>query len=95
MLQILSHEDTHPDVDGDLRLIDMEQPLHRDVTIDGRIRGHYQSCLAQHNSKLKEWCRRHGCFFFSVSAPEGFSEGDDAGLERLVTRDLCQAGLLR
>ena len=93
VLQILSLEDLNPDFKGDVRLIDRELLINREMTLDARILKHYQLCLQEHNFALKDWCRRHSSFYWQLGcAPE--TEADDF-LANLLARDLTRAGLIR
>ena len=94
LIQVLSPHEIEPEVRGDVRLSDMEIDAHRELTVDGRVLRHFRQCLQEHNQKLRDWCRRHGCFFFQITTPPG-EQLDENFLEHLVARELCQAGLLR
>ena len=95
LIQLLAAQEMNPDLRGDLRLTDMEQPLHRELTVDNRILRHYRSCLQEHTARLQDWCRRHRCFYFRVEVPGQTAGVGEELLEELLTRDLCKAGLLR
>ncbi|MCW5937763.1 MAG: DUF58 domain-containing protein [Fimbriimonadaceae bacterium] len=68
LLQVLSAIELDPDLEGDLRLIDSESEVGKDVTVNSLAMREYRARLAEHNGRLLEECRRLGGRYALVPA---------------------------
>jgi uncharacterized protein (DUF58 family) len=59
-VQILSREELDPDIEGDLRLLDVETESMVEITATGHALREYRSRLAEHCQSIAEECRRVG-----------------------------------
>lgn len=79
-VQILAPEELDPTAFGDLRLIDAETGVEREVTF-GRYRlAAYQKAVAAYVQRLQEYCKSRGVRFFSVRST---ADLDDLLLKQL------------
>ncbi len=87
VIHILSPEELHPTLHGDLRLIDSEDADVAEVTISRPLLNRYQRTLAAFVDGAREYCTRRGMtyVFADTSQP----------VEQLVTRYLRERGLVR
>ena len=85
VLQILSQEEVAPSSYGDLKLIDAENGVEREVTF-GRYRlAAYQKAVAGFQQRLREFCQGRGIHFHPVTSNQP--------LEGLLLKDLRRAQL--
>jgi uncharacterized protein (DUF58 family) len=79
-VQILAPEELNPATFGDLRLVDAETGVEREVTF-GKFRlSAYQKSVARYVQRLREFCKGRGVRFFSVAS--------DSDLEDLLLKQL-------
>lgn len=84
-VQVLAPQEWAPDTFGELRLLDAETGLWREVTF-GRYRlKAYRRTVERYVEQLRSFCRGHGVGFVSVRT--------DAELSELLGRDLRALGL--
>lgn len=60
ILQTLSEIELRPDLEGDLRLLDIESNAHVEITASGITLREYANKLHEHNKMLEEECLRAG-----------------------------------
>ena len=87
VIQILSQEETDPEILGDLKLIDVEDSDEAEVTVSGPLIQRYKQNLAAYQSSIQEYCNRRGITFLFTSNQVPF--------DRLVLTYLRQRGLVR
>lgn len=74
VLQVLSPEEVEPDIEGDLRLLDAEDGLPREITANRQAVQTYQQNLANHTEVIRESVRRSGGRFLRVLTTEKLAE---------------------
>ncbi len=67
LLQVLSPEELSPQLNGDLRLRDVESNTMREVTVDARLRQRYQAALAEFQAELNQYVSQRGAIFSTTS----------------------------
>ncbi|HZZ71687.1 MAG TPA: DUF58 domain-containing protein [Pirellulales bacterium] len=87
VVQILSAEELHPDVTGDLRLVDCEDGDAAEVTITPPLLKRYEQTLAQFVAGAKNFCNRRGMNYLLAK--------NDTPIDRFITTYLQQRGLVR
>jgi uncharacterized protein (DUF58 family) len=87
VIQVLSQEEIEPDIEGDLRLVDVEDDDSAEVTVSGALLRRYKQNLDAYRAALHDFCTRRGaiCLFTSTQVP----------FDRLVLTYLRQRGLVR
>ena len=60
LVQVLSDVELEPDLDGDLRLIDVETGAKAELTVNSFTLREYRERLRAHNESLAEECKRSG-----------------------------------
>jgi uncharacterized protein (DUF58 family) len=87
VIQILSQEEIDPDLQGDLKLVDVEDADAAEVTVHLPLLRRYKENLEAYRAELHEFCTRRGvnCLFTSTEVP----------FDRLVLTYLRQRGLVR
>lgn len=68
LLQVLSDVELEPDLEGDLRLIDVETGAKSELTVNSFTLREYRERLRAHNESLAEECRRSGGRYAQVVA---------------------------
>jgi len=86
-IQILAPEEIDPALQGDLRLVDVEDDDLAEITVTPALIKRYRSNLAAYQHALADFCRQRGIQFMSASTAEPF--------EKLVLTQLRQRGLVR
>ncbi|CAN5131949.1 DUF58 domain-containing protein [soil metagenome] len=86
-IQILAHEEIHPEVVGDLKLTDIEDGDEAEVTISAPLLKRYQETLSAFRGSLAGFCTRRGLNYLFTSNQVPF--------EKLVLNYLRGRGLLR
>jgi uncharacterized protein (DUF58 family) len=87
VIQVLSQEETEPDLLGDLRLIDIEDSDVTEVTANALLIKRYKENLAAYQESLREFCAQRGIAYLFTS--------NQAPFEKLVLTYLRQRGLVR
>ncbi|HEY2894533.1 MAG TPA: DUF58 domain-containing protein, partial [Pirellulales bacterium] len=86
VIQALSPEELHPDLRGDLRLIDSEDAGGTEITASRAILRRYDAKLAEYVAEVREYCRARGVeYIFAESTMP---------IEQLVTGLLRRRGLV-
>ena len=60
IIQVLSEEELHPDVKGDLRLVDCEDEDIAEITVSAPLLAKYQKTLSAFTGGVQEFCSRRG-----------------------------------
>ena len=84
LLQVLSEIELRPDLEGDLRLLDVEGPTSVEITANSITLNAYRQNLDDHNCKLAEECLRMGGRYTLVTV--------GTPLERVVKEVLKREG---
>ncbi len=87
VIQILSKEETDPEIVGDLKLLDVEDEDVAEITVSGPLLKRYKQNLAAFRASLQEFCNRRGITYLFTSNQVPF--------ERLIFSYLRQRGLLK
>jgi uncharacterized protein (DUF58 family) len=87
IIQILAPEEIDPSLQGDLRLVDVEDDDLAEITVTPALIKRYRSNLAAYQRAMLEFCRQRGIQFLWTSTAEPF--------EKLVLTQLRQRGLVR
>jgi hypothetical protein len=86
-VQIMAHEELHPELAGDLKLTDIEDGDEAEVTISAPLLARYQQTLSAFRGGLSSFCSRRGLSYLFTSNQVPF--------EKLVLNYLRGRGLLR
>ena len=87
LLHLLSEEELHPTLDGDLELIDWESGSKQDTTIDAKVLERYHRELEQFCNQAQRFCERYGVAYARVS--------DEIPFEELMFRSLRERHFLQ
>lgn len=87
VIQVLSQEETDPEITGDLKLIDVEDDDEAEITVSAPLIQRYKQNLAAYQSGIQDYCNRRGITFLVTSNQVPF--------DRLVLTYLRQRGLVR
>lgn len=87
VIQVLSQEELHPDVKGDLKLIDSEDQDVAEITVSRPLLDRYQKTLAAFIDGARDFCTRRGMNYLMTST--------DTPVDTLVLNYLRQRGLVR
>jgi uncharacterized protein (DUF58 family) len=87
VIQVLSNEELHPEVTGDLRLVDSEDADEAEVTVSAPLLGRYQKTLAAFTGGAREFCTRRGMTYLLAN--------NQLPVEQLVAGYLRERGLVR
>lgn len=87
LAHLLTPDELHPTLDGDLALVDAETGETLEVTLSPSTRASYMNALQQYLDNAAGFCRRHGLGYLLW---DGTTAIDD-----IVTRVLRQRGILR
>lgn len=81
LIQVLGSEELHPQLQGDLMLVDSESGTAREITINERMLATYRAALSAYTTSLESFCRATGIGYTMVTADVSF---EDLLLKRLV-----------
>lgn len=87
VIHILSPEELHPDIKGDLRLVDSEDADVAEITVSRPLLDRYQKTLAAFVEGARNYCTRRGMVYMLAST--------EIPVEDVVTKYLRQRGLVR
>jgi uncharacterized protein (DUF58 family) len=87
VVQLLAAADAEPPQVGNLRLVDSETGLSRDLYVDDVVRRRYREGLARHQQNWHEACRLVGAVFTTVVAETLLA---DWKLDELVRADVLR-----
>jgi uncharacterized protein (DUF58 family) len=86
-IQMLSPQELNPSLQGDLKLIDVEDLDNAEVTMSAALLEYYKKNLAAYCNELQTFCRRHGATYALTNSAEP--------VEPLMLNYLRRRGLLR
>lgn len=66
VVQVLSPQEMHPDLTGDLRLIDSETLSGKEVAVTGRVIKAYQEAVGQYTRGLQRFCHERNIAYVLV-----------------------------
>jgi uncharacterized protein (DUF58 family) len=87
LIQVLSPDEVNPEINGDLRLIDVESGIPQEVTIDGAMIELYQKRLLSWQEEIGEFCLKRGIHFIPITT--------DLPWEQLILFQLRRIGVVR
>ncbi|WP_062105275.1 DUF58 domain-containing protein [Bacillus niameyensis] len=86
-IQVLSNEELSPSFKGDAKLVDSEQDLEINISLDPKLLLAYQQRLIKHNAELEKACTRVGGLYVLVK--------DDLPVEGIILKDFVSYGILQ
>lgn len=86
VIQILSEEELNPNYSGDIRFIDSETLLGKDVSLTPETMNSYANTLDSFLVEIKETCNKYGAFYSLVS---------NSDIEEIIFDNLINTGILR
>jgi len=87
IIHILSEEEVNPKLVGDVRLIDSETEIAKDISMVQSVIGAYDKAIKDFFRDIKETCRKYGCYYSLVS--------NEASIESIIFDSLVTSGILR
>ncbi len=87
LLHVVSEEELHPPLRGDLTLLDAEGGASREVSVDRGALEQYQRRLQDHFAEAERFCARHRIDYLRTSTAVPFQD--------LILRHLRRGGFLR
>jgi hypothetical protein len=87
VIHVLSHEELHPELQGDLRLVDCEDGDVAEITVSAPLVERYLRTLAAFVADAKDFCTRRGIGYLLADT--------HLGVDRLVGGYLRERGLIR
>ncbi len=87
VIQILSHEEMHPELKGDLKLVDCEDDDVAEITVSGPLLKRYQQTLKAFIGGAREFCSRRGIVHLSAHS--------QMPVDQLISNYLRRRGLVR
>ncbi|MCJ8013156.1 DUF58 domain-containing protein [Paenibacillus sp. KQZ6P-2] len=87
LVQVLSPEEIHPELSGDLRLVDSELNTGKEVAITGRVLQRYRKELEHYQNELRKIASERGISYVTLSS--------DMSLQEAVFGVFAGAGLVR
>jgi uncharacterized protein (DUF58 family) len=74
VVQVVADEELDPSIDGEVELLDIEQPDLTPVLVDGRSVAEYRLELRRLAATLVEFCATHGVPWMQVRSSHGFGQ---------------------
>lgn len=87
VIQILSKEELHPELMGDLKLVDIEDDDFAEITVNAPLIKKYKENLAVYQQTLRDYCAQRGIAFLFTNNEIPFDE--------VILKYLRQRGLVR
>lgn len=87
VIHILSHEEMHPELKGDLKLVDCEDDDVAEITVSGPLLKRYEQTLKAFIGGAREFCSRRGIVHLSAH--------NQMPVDQLITNYLRRRGLVR
>ena len=87
VIQLLSNEELHPELQGDLKLVDCEDKDVAEITVSRPLLDRYQKTLAAFVEGAREFCTRRGMTYLLANT--------QIPVDQLVANYLRQRGLVR
>ena len=86
VVHLLSPEEVHPELQGDLRLVDVEDASFQEITVSQPLLKQYQETLRKFCGGIRDYCTRRGASYVFSST--------DVAFDQLVLTYLRRGGLL-
>ncbi|PAD27221.1 hypothetical protein CHI02_00565 [Niallia circulans] len=87
LIQLLSESEIHPNLSGDIQLVDSENGKTVDVSLNSSIKTLYRKRLDQHNQELEVLCATNGIRYCQIS--------DKLDIQTIILRELAFTGLVQ
>lgn len=87
VIHILSHEEMHPELKGDLKLVDCEDADEAEITVSGPLLKRYQQTLQAFLGGARDFCGRRGIVHLTAH--------NQMPVDQLITNYLRRRGLVR
>jgi uncharacterized protein (DUF58 family) len=87
LIHILSPEETNPELEGQVRLLDSETGAVMDVAVTPALLKQYHKKLGEFNHNIKEFCSKMGASYIQVSSADS--------IEKIVFEQFTGAGVIR
>ncbi len=87
VVHVLSQEEVHPELVGDLRLVDAEDGDFAEITISAPLLKRYKDTLNAFVGGLKEWCTSRGITYIFTT--------NDNPFDKLILNYLRERGLVK
>ncbi|HEX3052600.1 MAG TPA: DUF58 domain-containing protein [Aggregatilineaceae bacterium] len=87
VIQVLSPDEVHPQIVGDLQLVDIETGIPQDVTVDAEMLKLYDQRLQAWQADIGTYCTRRGIHFLSVET--------NTPWEQLILSELRRISVVR
>jgi uncharacterized protein (DUF58 family) len=87
LIHVLSPDEVNPQLDGDLRLIDVETRQPQEVTLDAETMADYQARLLAWREEIGEFCLKRGIHYITIESSTPW--------EQLILYELRRLGVLR
>lgn len=87
LVHITSTEERSPSLQGELKLIDCETQMEKQVSISSWVLRRYEETAELYARQMEEWCFRRGIIYVPVAAEES--------LETVIFTILQRSGLVR
>jgi len=87
VIQVLSPQETEPDLTGDLRLVDVEDEDVAEITVSKLLLDKYKANLQAYCQSIRQYCTQRGIAYYLAITKHPF--------ETLVLNYLRQRGLVR
>ena len=81
LVQILAEEELSPVVDGDVELVDIENPAGRPIVVDSSARERYLEAIGALSGRLQRFCTTHQTPWLRISSSASFDELLTAALQ--------------
>lgn len=87
VIHILSHEEMHPELKGDLKLVDCEDADEAEITVSGPLLKRYEQTLQAFLGGARDFCSRRGIVHLTAH--------NQMPVDQLITNYLRRRGLVR
>jgi uncharacterized protein (DUF58 family) len=87
VVHVLSHEEVHPELVGDLRLVDAEDDDIAEITVSAPLLKRYKDNLNAYVGGLKDWCTQRGIVYILTTNQNPF--------DKLILSYLRKRGLVK
>ncbi|ADV63310.1 protein of unknown function DUF58 [Isosphaera pallida ATCC 43644] len=87
LIQVLSREETDPELAGDLKLVDCEDREITEITVSAPLLERYKATVNAYVSGLRDWCTQRGIVHLAITTDQPF--------DRLILDYLRRRGLVR
>lgn len=85
-IHVLSKEELGPSIEGQVRLVDSETGITRDVAVTPVLLRQYEQRLNSFTSGIREYCKRMGASYALVSSSDS--------IEKVVLESLAKPGII-